>query len=97
DTARAMRKPTAVDAYPAGASPFGVMDMVGNVWQWTDEYTDLHSRAAIVKGSSYFHAQTSGWYFPPALEVNKYGKYLLMAPSIDRAETIGFRCVVDAE
>jgi formylglycine-generating enzyme required for sulfatase activity len=97
DTARAMRKPTAVDAYPAGASVFGVMDLVGNVWQWTDEYTDLHSRTAIVKGSSYFHAQTSGWYFPPALEVNKYGKYLLMAPSLDRAGTIGFRCVVDAE
>ena len=97
DTTRAMRKPTAVDAYPAGASVFGVMDLVGNVWQWTDEYTDLHSRTAIVKGSSYFHAQTSGWYFPPALEVNKYGKYLLMAPSLDRAGTIGFRCVVDAE
>ena len=97
DTARAMRKPTAVDAYPAGASVFGVMDLVGNVWQWTDEYMDLHSRTAIVKGSSYFHAQTSGWYFPPALEVNKYGKYLLMAPSLDRAGTIGFRCVVDAE
>ena len=28
-----------VDAHPAGASPFGVMDMVGNVWQWTDEFT----------------------------------------------------------
>lgn len=97
DTARTMRKPTAVDAYPSGASPFGVMDMVGNVWQWTDEYADLHSRTAIVKGSSYFHAQTSGWYFPPALEVNKYGKYLLMAPSLDRAGTIGFRCVMDVE
>ena len=33
-----------VDAHPAGASPFGVMDMVGNVWQWTDEYTDEHTR-----------------------------------------------------
>ena len=31
-------RPTDVDAYPQGASPFGVMDMVGNVWQWTDEY-----------------------------------------------------------
>jgi formylglycine-generating enzyme required for sulfatase activity len=95
DTSRDMRKPTDVNAYPAGASQFGVVDMVGNVWQWTDEYADLHSRTAILKGSSYFHAQTSSWYFPPALELNKYGKYLLMAPSNDRAETIGFRCVVD--
>jgi iron(II)-dependent oxidoreductase len=97
DTARAMRKPSAVNIYPTGASPFGVMDLVGNVWQWTDEYKDEHSRTAVLKGSSYYHAQTSGWYFPPALEVNKYGKYLLMAPSLDRARTIGFRCVMDAK
>jgi hypothetical protein len=32
--------PSDVDAHPHGASPFGVMDMVGNVWQWTDEYVD---------------------------------------------------------
>jgi hypothetical protein len=35
------------------------------------------------------------WYFPQATELNKYGKYLLMAPGIDRAGTIGFRCVRD--
>ncbi|MES2425930.1 MAG: SUMF1/EgtB/PvdO family nonheme iron enzyme [Bacteroidota bacterium] len=97
DTSRSMRQPTNVNAYLAGASRFGVVDMVGNVWQWTDEYYDAHSRSAVLKGSSYYHAQTSGWYFPPALEVNKYGKYLLMAPSIDRAATIGFRCVVDCK
>ena len=24
-----------VDKYPQGASPYGVLDMVGNVWEWT--------------------------------------------------------------
>lgn len=95
DTTRAMREPTNVDAYPKGASPFGVLDLTGNVWQWTDEYVDEHTRSAVLKGGSYYHAQTSGWYFPQAQELNKYAKYLLMSPGLDRAATIGFRCVAD--
>jgi formylglycine-generating enzyme required for sulfatase activity len=31
---------TAVDAYPLGASPYGVMDLVGNVAQWTSTIWD---------------------------------------------------------
>ena len=52
DKGRKMRGPDDVDAHPGGASPFGVMDMVGNVWQWTDEYVDEHTRAAILRGGS---------------------------------------------
>lgn len=97
DEGRTLRPPTDVNASPKGASPFGVMDLVGNVWQWTDEFQDEHTRAAILRGGSYYGAQGSRWYFPEAYQLVEHGKYLLMAPSIDRAATIGFRCVVDAE
>jgi iron(II)-dependent oxidoreductase len=97
DKGRTMREPDNVDAHPKGASPFGVMDLVGNVWQWTDEYVDEHTRAAILRGGSYYQPQGSGWYFPQAYRLDEHGKYLLMAPSIDRAGTIGFRCAADAE
>jgi iron(II)-dependent oxidoreductase len=89
--------PSNVDAHSKGASPFGVMDMVGNVWQWTDEYLDEHTRAAIVRGGSYYHPAGSLWYFPQNTKLTEHGKYLLMAPSKDRAGTLGFRCVVDGE
>jgi formylglycine-generating enzyme required for sulfatase activity len=93
---RDLTGPAAVDAHPAGASPFGVMDMVGNVWQWTDEFVDEHTRAAALRGGSYYQPQGSIWYFPQAYKLTEHGKYLLMAPSKDRAGTLGFRCVRDA-
>lgn len=94
---RRLRPPADVDAYPQGASPFGVMNLVGNVWQWTDEFADEHTRAAILRGGSSYQPQTSHWYFPQAYRLDQHGKYLLMAPSKDRSGMVGFRCVVDAE
>jgi formylglycine-generating enzyme required for sulfatase activity len=94
---RTLRAPDDVDAHPAGASPFGVMDMVGNIWQWTDEYMDEHTRAGILRGGSYYQPQGSIWYFPQAYRNDEHGKLLLMAPSYDRSETLGFRCVKDVQ
>ena len=88
--------PSDVDAHPQGGSPFGVMDLVGNVWQWTDEYRDDHTRAAVMRGGSHYRPEGSKWYFPQAKALDQHGKLLLMAPSIDRAGTVGFRCVEDA-
>jgi iron(II)-dependent oxidoreductase len=95
DNGRTMLPPADVDAHPNGASPFGVQDLVGNVWQWTDEYTDEHTRAAILRGGSHYQPQGSRWYFPQAYKLSEHGKYLLMAPSLDRSGAIGFRCVLD--
>ncbi len=97
DTGHQMLPASDVDAHPNGASPFGVMDLVGNVWQWTDEYVDTHTRAAILRGGSHYQPQGSKWYFPQAYMLSEHGKYLLMAPSLDRSGTLGFRCVKDAE
>ena len=97
DKGRKMRGPDDVDVHASGASPFGVMDMVGNVWQWTEEFVDEHTRTAIVKGGSYYQPQGSIWYFPQAYRLNEHGKLLLMAPSRDRSGALGFRCVMDAE
>jgi hypothetical protein len=90
-----LRGPTDVDAFPKGASPFGVMDLVGNVWQWTDEFQDEHTRAAIVRGGSYYWPSGSKWYFPQNTTLDQHGKYLLMSPGKDRAGTLGFRCAMD--
>ncbi len=94
---RVLNAPDDVDSHPAGASPFGIIDMVGNIWQWTDEYSDEHTRAGILRGGSHYQPLGSIWYFPQAYRNDEHGKLLLMAPSYDRSGTLGFRCAEDAE
>ncbi len=97
DQSRQMRGPDPVDAHPQGASPYGVMDMAGNVWQWTDEFFDEHTRTAILRGGEYYQPQGSIWYFPPTYRNDEHGLLLLMAPGYDRSGGVGFRCVKDAK
>merc|ERR1712048_375357 len=82
---------------PEGDSPFGVADLVGNVWQYTTEFQDAHTRAVILRGgSNYRPIAPQAWYFPQAKELGRHEKYFLMDDRYERAGTVGFRCVVDA-
>jgi formylglycine-generating enzyme required for sulfatase activity len=94
---REIEPPAKVDAFPSGASLFGVQDLVGNIWQWTDEFVDEHTRAAILRGGGSYRPNGSRWYFPSAYKLTEHGKYLLIAPSKDRSGMLGFRCAADAE
>ncbi len=97
DAGPSMRAPTDVTAFPKGASPYGLLDLVGNISQWTDEFRDPHTRAAIVRGAASYHPAGSIWYFPQTYRLDEHQKYLLMSPGHDRSGTVGFRCVVDAQ
>jgi hypothetical protein len=56
-----------------------VQDLIGNVWQMTDEVIDDHTRNLILKGGSQYRPQGWHWYFPQAYKVSEHGKLLLMA------------------
>lgn len=90
---------TSVTAFPKGASPFGVLDMVGNAWQMMDDvYDDGVYRFGIIRGGSFYAPEKSQWYVKSGpLAVDRVQILLLVAPGLDRCGTVGFRCVKDAD
>jgi formylglycine-generating enzyme required for sulfatase activity len=89
---------TAVDSFPSGKSPFGVQDLVGNVWQLTnDVYDNGTFTFGMLRGGSHFNPTSSWWYIPGGPQPVNHPQILLMTgPSLDRCATVGFRCVKDA-
>jgi iron(II)-dependent oxidoreductase len=57
---------------------------------------DERTRAAMLRGGSYYRPQGSDWYLPQAYRNDQHGKLLLMASAKDHAATLGFRCAADA-
>ena len=86
-----------VDELPADCSPHGVCNAVGNVWQYTSEFQDQHTRSVVLKGGSNYRPSGSVWYLPQTRRLDVHQKYLLMSDGYERAGTIGFRCVADAK
>ncbi|MBK9391554.1 MAG: SUMF1/EgtB/PvdO family nonheme iron enzyme [Bacteroidetes bacterium] len=88
---------TPVDAFPKGQSPYGVMDLVGNIWQMTNDiYFNGTNYIGIIRGGSYYKPDSSWWYLqggPQSLD--KTQMMLLVSPGFDRSPTVGFRCVKD--
>jgi formylglycine-generating enzyme required for sulfatase activity len=89
---------TPVDAYSEGASPFGLYDMCANAWEMVDDIIDdgwhrftLLRGGCYYKGNNYWHAEGG------ALPNNSHLKMHLLGNAMDRNNTVGFRCIKEAE
>ena len=91
---------TPVGSRPSASSPYGVDDMIGNVWEWTADWyrpykenrhkeRDYGAKQKVLRGGSWLEVrdQTAEQYFRCANRLH--------APPDYAANNIGFRCVQD--
>lgn len=88
-----------VGHFSKGRNPYGLEDLVGSVWQMTnDVYDNTTHRFIIIKGGSYFLPASIWWYVQGGPRELNYRQYLLrVSQGFERNATVGFRCVKDAE
>jgi len=95
----AFGKPTPVDAFSKGMSPYEVVDLVGNVWQMTnDMYFNGSNYFMIIRGGSFYNPEAGRMYIKGGPQpLDKTQIMLMVSQGFDRSATVGFRCVKDIE
>ena len=97
--------PKPVGSYPQGASAFGVMDLIGNVWEWTSSEASFYPGNPATMSTDerdWFVVRGGSHQSMYSTEVKKRGSREFPATHREwtartrKASTLGFRLVADA-
>lgn len=89
---------TPIDAFPGGASPYGALDMVGNVWEWNSDwydafyYTRTPSRSPQGPEVGHYKALRGGAWFSDRAHVRAADRTNFNPEN--QYDYVGFRCVL---
>lgn len=87
------KKPSRVGSHPAGASTFGVLDLTGNVEEWTsDWYTENVAEGAAPSAGSSHVLRGGGWLSTPSMSRTTSRNW---GSALEAGPNVGFRCAKD--
>jgi formylglycine-generating enzyme required for sulfatase activity len=82
--------PDRVGARPGGASMFGVLDMTGNVEEWTaDWYVENAGRGPAPRVGASHVLRGGGWLSPPSMSKTTTRNW---GSAVEAGPNVGFRC-----
>ena len=83
-----------VGSYPAGVSPFGILDLAGNVWEWVQDWYGPYDSSALRNPTGPHRGQGrvlrgGAWFNDPrSLRM----AHRALGPPTRRDDGLGFRC-----
>ena len=84
DTSDGYRSTAPVTSFPSGASPYGILNMAGNVWEWTSTPFPSRPEWSVIRGG--------GWGNNPYC---LRASYRHGNPRDIGLDMVGFRCAAD--
>jgi formylglycine-generating enzyme required for sulfatase activity len=89
------RRPARVGTHPSGASVFGVLDMSGNIEEWTaDWYAESLGPSAAPRAGAAYVLRGGGWLSPPSMSRTTSRNW---GSALEAGANVGFRCAKDDE
>lgn len=93
-------EPAPVGAYPWGASPYGALDMAGNLWEWTADgydpasYADTSTQSTYSPGEGAYRTLRGGGWRSLSYQLRTANRASGKPEHATDGE-IGLRCVLD--
>ena len=89
------KRPSRVGTHPSGQSPFGALDMFGNVEEWVSDFYVEHIAEGVAPRAGASHVlRGGGWLSPPSMAKSTSRNW---GGALEAGPNVGLRCARDKD